>query len=188
METANKPEEAKQIEQEETNDGLVDHYWNIINYINSLIRASEIKAGLILSFYGILLNFFFQYIDGFVEMAKTDWTLVIFMVVWFSLTITSIYFSFKCFMPLILAKYDKNIFFFGDVIGSFGSIKEYSSTLLKTSKNQDLLFGQLGEQVFINSQIASTKFKYVNKSIRILAINIALIFIFSIIYATKAYI
>ncbi len=185
MEKANNPEEVQEVAQ---NDDLVDHYWNIINYINSLIRASEIKAGLILSFYGILLNFFFQYLDGFLEMAKTDMLVAVFMAVWFTLTISSIFFSFKCFMPLILAKYDKNIFFFGDVIGSFGSIKEYSNALLKTSQNKELLFGQLGEQVFINSQIASTKFKYVNKSIRILAINIALIFIFSIIYAIKAYI
>ena len=35
---------------------LVDHYWGSINYVSSLIRASEIKAGLILSFYGILFN------------------------------------------------------------------------------------------------------------------------------------
>ena len=38
-------------------DDLVDHYWGSITYVSSLIKASEIKAGLILSFYGILLNF-----------------------------------------------------------------------------------------------------------------------------------
>ena len=36
-----------------TND-LVDHYWGAINYIFGLIKASEIKAGLILSFYGLV--------------------------------------------------------------------------------------------------------------------------------------
>ena len=41
-------------------DDLIDHYWGTINYIFSLIRASEIKAGLILSFYGIVLNFMYQ--------------------------------------------------------------------------------------------------------------------------------
>ena len=39
---------------------LVDHYWGSINYVFSLIKASEIKAGLILSFYGILLNQMFR--------------------------------------------------------------------------------------------------------------------------------
>ena len=42
---------------------LVDHYWGGINYVLGLIRASEIKAGLLLSFYGILLNFIFQKVD-----------------------------------------------------------------------------------------------------------------------------
>ncbi|MBT8322417.1 MAG: hypothetical protein KJO94_02970, partial [Eudoraea sp.] len=39
---------------------LVDHYWGSINYVFSLIRASEVKAGLILSFYGILLNLIYR--------------------------------------------------------------------------------------------------------------------------------
>ena len=40
-------------------DDLIDHYWGSINYISSLIKASELKAGLILTFYGILLNFIY---------------------------------------------------------------------------------------------------------------------------------
>ena len=29
-------------------DDLIDHYWGSINYVSNLIRASEIKAGLVL--------------------------------------------------------------------------------------------------------------------------------------------
>jgi hypothetical protein len=41
-------------------DDLVDHYWASISYMQDLIKSSELKAGLILSFYGILLNFIYQ--------------------------------------------------------------------------------------------------------------------------------
>ena len=44
-------------------DDLIDHYWGSINYVSGLIKASEIKAGLILSFYGILLNFTYNYLE-----------------------------------------------------------------------------------------------------------------------------
>ena len=50
---------------------LVDHYWGSINYVSSLIRASEIKAGLILSFYGILLNFVYQNLELAIAHAAT---------------------------------------------------------------------------------------------------------------------
>ena len=43
---------------------MVDHYWGSINYVTSLIKASELKAGLILSFYGILLNLIYQSVDS----------------------------------------------------------------------------------------------------------------------------
>lgn len=166
---------------------LVDHYWALINYLSGMIKASEIKAGLILSFYGIILNLFFKYLDIFLEMAKNDWLIITFMSLWLLVTIHSIFFSFKCFLPMILGSYDKNVFFFRDVIKAFGSVKDYSRQLYKVSNEKEILFGQLGEQVFVNAKIASTKFGYVNKSIRLLALNILLLFIFIVIYSVRTF-
>ena len=53
-------------------DDLVDHYWGSIDYVSGLIKASEIKAGLILSFYGILLNFSYNYLETVLAEAKTS--------------------------------------------------------------------------------------------------------------------
>ncbi|ERM83527.1 hypothetical protein P872_00180 [Rhodonellum psychrophilum GCM71 = DSM 17998] len=166
---------------------LVDHYWFLINYLSGMIKASEIKAGLILSFYGIILNLYFKYLDIFLEMAKNDWFIITFMGLWLVVTILSIYFSFKCFLPMILGSYDKNVFFFDDVIKGFGTIKEYSKHLYQVSNEKEILFGQLGEQVFINAKIASTKFGFVNKSIRLLALNIVLLFIFLFTYSVRTF-
>ena len=46
----------------EVND-LAFHYWGTINYFIRLIKSSELKAGLILSFYGILLNFVYKNVE-----------------------------------------------------------------------------------------------------------------------------
>jgi len=161
---------------------LVDHYWGSINYVSSLIRASEIKAGLILSFYGILFNIIYQNLELVMEQATNYPILYVLLILWFIFTAASIYFSIRCFMPHIEAKFNKNIFFFKDVISKYGSIKEFSKTFYHISLNEVELFDQLGQQIFINSKIAAIKFKNVNRSIRLLAVELAILFIISIYY------
>jgi hypothetical protein len=161
---------------------LVDHYWGSINYVSSLIRASEIKAGLILSFYGILLNFVYQNLEMVMAQAVTSPLLYVLLGLWFIITAGSIYFSIKCFMPHIEAKYEKNVFFFGDVISKFGSIKEFSKSFYHISLDEYELFDQLGQQIYINSKIAALKFKNVNRSIRLLGLQLIVLFIISIYY------
>jgi hypothetical protein len=86
-------------------------------------------------------------------------------------------------MPRIEGKYDKNIFFFGDVITSFGNIREFSKTFYEISLDEDRLFQQLGQQVYINSKIAAGKFKNINRSLRFLAIGLFLMMLLIIYYA-----
>ncbi|WP_273566849.1 Pycsar system effector family protein [Maribacter halichondriae] len=156
---------------------LVDHYWGSINYVFSLIKASEIKAGLILSFYGILFNFIYQNIALVISMGPEHYFLYVLLAIWIGATTTSIYFSIRCFMPRVEGKFEKNVFFFGDVITKFGTIKEFSKTFYRISLNEVELFDQLGQQIYVNSKIASEKFKYVNRSIRLLAVGLFLLFI-----------
>ena len=143
---------------------LIDHYWGSLSYITGLIKSSEIKAGLILSFYGILFNFIYRNLDMVMLQAKEYNVFYVLLVIWLITTIVSIFFSVRCFMPRIEGKYDKNIFFFNDVLTKFGDIKEFSKTFYDISRDQDELFLQLGEQIYVNSKIAALKFKYVNRS------------------------
>ncbi|EMY80028.1 ABC transporter ATP-binding protein [Psychroflexus gondwanensis] len=164
-------------------DDLVDHYWGSINYVASLIKASELKAGLILSFYGILLNFIFQSIDKLLATVSNDIPLYIFIGLWFLVTALSIFFSIRCFIPKIEGNYSKNVFFFGDVISKFGDVKQFSNTFYEISQNEEDLFEQLGEQIYIISTIAAWKFKNVKKSILFLAVGLALLFITAVYYS-----
>jgi len=156
---------------------LVDHYWGSMNHVNSLIRASEIKAGLILSFYGILLNFIYDSGKTLLLDSSHDLLLYILIGCWFIVTALSIYFCIRCFIPKIEGDYDDNVFFFGDVITKFGNIKEFSRTFYNISLDEKQLFEQLGEQIFIISKIADSKFKNVKHAIFFLAVGLALLFI-----------
>lgn len=168
-------------------DDLIDHYWGSISYVSSLIKASEIKAGLILSFYGILLNFVFQNIEVVLAHFENDTLIYILLSIWFSCTVISIYFCIRCFMPRIESKYDRNIFFFGDVISKFGNIKEFSKTFFNISLDEDQLFDQLGQQIFINAKIANLKFQNVQKALKFLALQFILLLIIVVYYVIATF-
>ncbi len=185
---ATKSEKPTSFQKEEhSNSGshreeLVDHYWGSVNYVAGQIKSSEIKAGLILSFYGILFNFIYNSIDLVLEKASDYFFLYILIGFWIISTLASVFFSIRCFMPRIEAKYEKNMFFFGDVISKFGDIKAFSKSFYKVSLDEKELFDQLGQQIFVNSKIAAAKFKNVNRSILLLAIGLILLFVIAICY------
>lgn len=164
-------------------DDLIDHYWGSINYIADLIKAAEIKAGFILTFYGVLLNFVYSNSESVVQNIGNHIGFYILSGIWFCCILISVYFSVRCFMPRIEDKYDKNILFFGDVISSFGDIKEFSKTFYQVSLDEDQIFEQLGQQIYINSKIASVKFKNINKSLRYLALGLVLLLFLILYYA-----
>ena len=173
----------KQMEKLGHREELVDHYWGSINYVFSLIRASEVKAGLILSFYGILLNLIYRNIGDVIVAAEGGHMLIYLPLgLWIFCTAASIYYSIRCFMPRMETNYDKNIFFFKDVVSKFGGIKQFSRTFYKISLSERELFDQLGQQVYINSKIAGTKFRYVNRAIYFLALSLIMLFIIGIWY------
>lgn len=163
-------------------EDLVDHYWGSINYVSSLIKSSELKAGLILSFFGILLNFLFQSISSLISAAPNDLLLNILIGVWFCATATSIFFCVRCFIPKIEGNYSKNILFFEDVISKFGDIKEFSKTFYRISVDEVKLFEQMGEQIYIISKIAAWKFRNVKRAIIFLALGLIILFVTAIYY------
>jgi hypothetical protein len=164
-------------------EDLIDHYWGSVNHIAGLIKASELKAGLILSFYGILLNFIYQSAGNWIRSSVSDTTLYVLLSLWIGATVISIFFCVRCFMPRIEESYDDNILFFGDIISKFGTIKEFSRTFYKVSINEEELFQQMGEQIYINAKIAHWKFENVKKAIRFLAVSLIVLIILVIYYS-----
>ena len=95
-------------------EDLIDHYWGSLNHISSLIKASEIKAGLILSFYGILLNFIYESATSWLNhsVSSTFWYLL--PGLWAATTIISIFST--CAVSCPGLKRATTIIFFSSVI------------------------------------------------------------------------
>jgi hypothetical protein len=74
------------------------------------------------------------------------------------------------------------VFYFGDVITKFGTIKEFSQKFYDVSINEKEVFEQLGEQIYINSKISAWKFRNVQRSIFFLAISLVLLLLTAVYY------
>ena len=167
----------KRLTKNKHTDDLVDHYWGTIGYLTSLIKASELKAGLILSFYGILLNFIYQGTENLSDKLNDNTVLYILIAAWACCTVASIFFCIRCFIPKIEGKFSRNMFFFKDIISKFGDVESFSKTFLTMSKDEEKLFHQLGEQIYIISKISDWKFKNVKRAITLLATGLIILFI-----------
>jgi hypothetical protein len=169
--------EKQKINRDKHTDDLVDHYWYSISYVMDLIKSSELKAGLILSFYGILLNFIFQSASNLSDTIGNNPIFYILIGLWVICTVASIFYCVRCFIPKIEGNFGKNMFFFKDIISKFGTIKQFARIFFEKSCDENELFEQLGEQIFIISKIADWKFRNVKRAISLLAIGLMLLLI-----------
>lgn len=161
---------------EELNAGdLTFHYWGALGNLIGLIKASELKAGLILSFFGIIFNFVYQNVERIKESLTEYKFLYVLLALWLLSTLISIFHSVKTFIPRIEKKYNPNIFFFGDIVSKFGDIQQFSHTFLKTNVDKEKVYKQIGEQIYVNAKITALKFKNVNASIRYLVVSLSLL-------------
>jgi len=148
-----------------------NNYWEQLERLEKLIRASELKAAIILSFHSLIIGLFFDNL-GMLESNFGRSIIFISLVSgWLLLGTISLYFALKCFIPRLEVNFDKNVFFFIDAAHKYGSIDEFTKKLIKVCDDQEELFKQLGEQIFIESMIIDEKFKNVQRSIKFLGLS-----------------
>lgn len=152
-----------------------NNYWEQLERLEKLIRASELKAGVIFSFHSLILGLFVDRLDYFQTAMEGNISLTILIIVWLIMVLMSIFFCFKCFMPRIMTKMPKNVFFFKDAAFRFGSREEYTKKLMEVVDSEDQLYQMLSEQIFIESEIITRKFSSVQKSIRFFALSLIVV-------------
>ena len=159
-----------------------NNYWEQLERLEKLIRASELKAGVIFSFHSLILGLFIDRIGLFQEAFNNNSILIILACLWIICVLISIYFCFKCFMPRIDSKNNKNVFFFKDAVYRFGSIEEYSKKLMDICDSKEEFFVMLSEQIYVESKIIDRKFDSVQKSIRFFALSFIFIILMLVIW------
>lgn len=149
-----------------------NNYWEQLERLEKLIRASELKAGVIFSFHSLVLGLFFERFEQLEDMLNSSIVSIVFVFLWFFSVIISIFYCFKCFKPQIELKYDKNVFFFGDAVRAFGTIEEYTKKLIEVCSTEEELYKQLGEQIHVECKIIDAKFKCVHRSMQFFGLSV----------------
>tara|TARA_B100000029_G_C17549550_1_gene949594 strand:- start:562 stop:1077 length:516 start_codon:yes stop_codon:yes gene_type:complete len=145
---------------------IISNYWELIDYNVHHIRHSELKASLILTAYGIIFGMAYDVSGELIIPEKFSYVFYLIIIGLLSLTLLSITFSFKVYIPRINQKLRKSVFFFHDINFFYKTPEKYSKELIKVMDNEKELKELLAEQAYINGVIASEKYTNVTKAIR----------------------
>lgn len=163
------------------------NYWMQIERLDRLIRASELKAGLIISFHSLLVGVFFDRLDSLQQIFQDSISFIVLVCLWLLFVGISIYYAINCFIPRMELKYDNNVFFFSDAVRKYGDIHQFSKTYCKICNNEKLLYDQLSQQVYIGSKIIDHKFKSVQKSVKYLAYSFIYVVLLLVLWLTMLF-
>ena len=147
-----------------------NNYWEQLERLEKLIRASELKAGIIFSFQSFIIGLFIDRIEQFEPVIQSSKVFVAISFLWMACVLVSIYYCFKCFKPQIELKYKKNVFFFRDAVYGFGDVKAFTKRLTEVCDSDDI-YEQLSHQIHIESKIIDQKFICVHKSIKFFGLS-----------------
>jgi len=154
-----------------------NNYWEHLERLEKLIRASELKAGVIFSFHGLIIGLYVDRIERFKDVFMESTVLIILLLLWFVFVALSVFFCFKCFRPAMEMSYDKNVFFFADAVNKFENTEEYTKELIKSCGSEKKLYQLLAEQIHAESKIINAKFRNVQKSLLFFGISFLFIII-----------
>jgi hypothetical protein len=154
-----------------------NNYWEQLERLEKLIRASELKSGVLFSFHSLILGLIADRLHTFKPIFENSMLLIVLGSIWILFVLISIFYCFKCFQPQMEMKYHRNVFFFRDAVKKFGNVDEYTKTLMQICNSQEEMFKQLGEQIHAESTIIDVKFKHVHNAIKFFGLSFFLLLI-----------
>ncbi len=164
-----------------------NNYWEQLERLEKLIRASELKAGIIFSFHGLVLGVFFDRLEELKPLFQEGALFIVLASFWMITAMISIFFCFKCFKPQISKKYEKNVLFFRDAVYAFGSIEKYSKKVIEIFGKDEEFYTQLSQQIYIESKIIDQKFKNVEQAIKYFALSFIFIVVIVVVWFIHLY-
>ena len=155
-----------------------EQYWAILKNNQEMIRFSEVKAGLVVSVFGVLFSLMLNEVT-WIKEAIANWSMFqIGMIVLFMImTLISLFYAFRCFMPRFENKNPTSVIYFGDIVSDFSVYADYHEYLQKAVVDDAQMSMQLAEQIHTNSSIAAKKMKAVNMAMRYMMVAVFLLIV-----------
>jgi len=164
------------MKKSKVNHDEVENYWELINYNIHHISHSELKASLILTAYGIIFGLAYDVSSDFPALEGYIYIFYSLVISFIILTMISISFCFKTYIPRLNNKLKKSVFFFHDINFHYKTADRYSKRLIEVMENEKELKELLAEQSYINGVIASKKYTNVTKAIKFMVYSLSVLF------------
>lgn len=153
-------------------DPQPEHAWKALSITNEWVRHADTKTGVTLAFVGATCTVLFNLVRD-----RENWTCLLIgaVVICVAALLTSVIFACLALFPRVKGHAGNaedpdedsvNLLFFGHVSKHYSKKQPtYREVLSTLTSDPRKLTRQIASQIHENSHIASTKFKYVNRSI-----------------------
>jgi hypothetical protein len=158
-----------------------NNYWNTLQSISEWIRFSDMKAGIIITAYSVILTIICTNVRTIYEVIFVSPILTILTIIACIVSLASLFSCFLSINPQLTNKNSTSVLYYGH-IAQLKNYEEYLSLVSRKMENEFEFEKQITEQIYANSKIAWKKFQNVTWSIRFFFVSIFILFIEIIIY------
>ena len=151
------------------------NYWHILQDTVGWIKFADQKAALTITANGLIITLLSSntsIINS--QLEGSGLFLTILFVALISL-IGSIIFSFLCVIPRLKKPQKVSIIYFENIHSKFKSQEEYYQELKHVSANSSSLEEQIAQHIFMKSDVATKKFKFIRLGLIFLALGALLL-------------
>lgn len=155
----------------------MEQHWHILHLNHQMIRYSEVKAGMVITLFSILVTLSFKG-ENLMEEEISNSVILQILLSAAAITVSiSFYYAVRAFYPRFFDKNPKSVIYYGDVATEFKNYKEYQKELLGCANNIQAMSTQVAEQIHTLSNIAKVKFRNVSQSVKFFVISLAILFL-----------
>ena len=155
----------------------LEQHWRILLLKHQMIRYSEVKAGMVITLFSILVTLMFKGENILEDEVANHLILQICVSIFGVLVGISFFFAVRAFFPRFYDKNPRSVIYFGDVTTEFKNYKGYQKELLAATGDIQAMSTQISEQIHTLSTIAKAKFNNVTLSVKFFVAALALMFV-----------
>lgn len=155
-----------------------DALWKIYDVVNEWIRFCDAKAIAILGIDGLVATIIFSNVEELKTILLLNPYKLFFIIGGSIAYFLSVFFAVKCLRPRIKTSTD-SLIFFGTI--SDKKLEDYDREVKEILEKNEILLAQIISQIHTNSNIASVKYREVNRAICSFITTIVIFLIFGLI-------
>ncbi len=156
-------------------DEKTGNLWQILETNLEWIRSSDNKATAILTIYGIVITLVYSNASEIFDSINENNALTTLSIISAITSLGAIYFGFRVIQPRVLPPNYISVIFFGSVASNFKDMDSYDGYVSKMLDRKEGLDADLTRQIYINSVIASKKYRDVANSIRFFVASLVIL-------------